>query len=430
MGSTIATPAPGPGSDGPLSACAPEGPAANLNRNTRWLAIWLLAVGQTMGWAALYYLFPALLFRWEQALGWSKADLTLGLTGAVLVSAAVAPAAGRIIDRGRGRWLLPLAMLGGAIALTGLAAVPNADAFLAVWLAIGLAQGACLYEPCFAFVTRTAGSFARGGITRISLVAGFASTIAFPAGAWLSDAYGWRTAVLVFAASLACVGAPLTYVGARLLECCPGGGHAEAHARNRAAVRSSIRTTAFWLVLGAFALIALTDGLVLTHIVPILIDRGLAETTAVAAATLFGPMQVLGRVMILGTDRRLSATALSLFAFGGAALACGFLLWAGGNPWVAYLFAALFGISFGLTTILKPLVTAEALGREGFGAIAGWLAVPALACLALSPHLGSLLWGVGGYDLAIWAGLGAALLGTACILCLSAVTSPSAGSRT
>ena len=38
-------------------------------------AILFLAIAQTLVWAGLYYLFPALLLRWEESFGWSKADL-------------------------------------------------------------------------------------------------------------------------------------------------------------------------------------------------------------------------------------------------------------------------------------------------------------------------------------------------------------------
>ena len=65
-------------------------------------AILFLAVGQTLVWAGLYYLFPALLLRWEQSLGWSKADLTAAITLAIFVSALAAPLAGRLIDASAG----------------------------------------------------------------------------------------------------------------------------------------------------------------------------------------------------------------------------------------------------------------------------------------------------------------------------------------
>ena len=48
-----------------------------------------LAIGQTLVWAGLYYVFPALLVRWEESLGWSRADLTAAITLAIFVSALV-----------------------------------------------------------------------------------------------------------------------------------------------------------------------------------------------------------------------------------------------------------------------------------------------------------------------------------------------------
>ena len=65
-------------------------------------AIVLLAIGQCLIWASLFYIFPALLLRWESELGWSRVELTAGITLAVCLSGVVAPIAGRLIDAGRG----------------------------------------------------------------------------------------------------------------------------------------------------------------------------------------------------------------------------------------------------------------------------------------------------------------------------------------
>ncbi|MEE3317924.1 MAG: MFS transporter, partial [Pseudomonadota bacterium] len=74
--------------------------------------------------------------------------------------------------------------------------------------------------------------------------------------------------------------------------------------------------------------------------------------------------------------------------------------------------ALLFGASYGVVSILKPIVMAERLGRRAFGMIAGFMAVPFLISAAMAPQAGALLWGWGGYDLALWVALslaGAAL---------------------
>ena len=63
----------------------------------------LLALGETLVWAGLFYSFPALLPHWERDLGWSKTTLSGAFTLALVASAAAAPFAGRLVDRGRGR---------------------------------------------------------------------------------------------------------------------------------------------------------------------------------------------------------------------------------------------------------------------------------------------------------------------------------------
>ena len=73
----------------------------------------LLALGETLIWAAIFYVFPALLLRWEQGLGWSKADITGAITLAILMSAFTAPLAGRLIDRGHGAVMMGLSAFVG-----------------------------------------------------------------------------------------------------------------------------------------------------------------------------------------------------------------------------------------------------------------------------------------------------------------------------
>lgn len=65
-------------------------------------AVWLLAVGQTVAYACLYYVFSALLVAIEADTGWTKAALALGPTLALGMAALAAPMAGRLVDRGWG----------------------------------------------------------------------------------------------------------------------------------------------------------------------------------------------------------------------------------------------------------------------------------------------------------------------------------------
>ena len=177
-------------------------------------AIWLLAVGQTLIYAGCYYSFPALLPDLEAATGWSKAALALGPTLGFLIMAALIPFTGRLVDRGWGGELLSvmpgLAALG--VGLLGL--VDSLGGWLVAWALIGVAQAGCLYETCFAFLTRRLGEGARAAITRVTLVAGFAGTLAFPLGHWLGDSLGGSRAMIAFAGLMVLV-IPLNAVAVR-----------------------------------------------------------------------------------------------------------------------------------------------------------------------------------------------------------------------
>jgi len=148
--------------------------------------IWCLGIAETLVWVGMYYLFPALLVHWESDLGWSKTELTLAATCALLVSAVVAPKIGGLIDQDAGRWILTgCAALGGVLLLL-LTQVESYPVFFAIWIGIGIAMGGCLYEPCFAFLTHRRGAEARSAITMITLMAGFAGTVSFPLCNWIA----------------------------------------------------------------------------------------------------------------------------------------------------------------------------------------------------------------------------------------------------
>ena len=120
-----------------------------------------------------------MLLRWEQDLGWSKADLTAAIALAVMISAISSPYACKIIDQGYAPRLMAVSAVIGGIGLLLLSTITALWQFYAIWCAIGLSMSGCLYEPCFALITRTRGKDAKRAIILITLVAGFASTISF-----------------------------------------------------------------------------------------------------------------------------------------------------------------------------------------------------------------------------------------------------------
>ena len=77
-------------------------------------------------------------------------------------------------------------------------------------------------------------------------------------------------------------------------------------------------------------------------------------------------------------------------------LAAVMLALSGVAPALVLLTAALQGAGMGVISILRPVLQAELLGREGFGAISGAIAVAPILATAAAPSLGALLLGLGG----------------------------------
>jgi predicted MFS family arabinose efflux permease len=363
-------------------------------------AIWLLALGQTLGYAGLVYIFGALLLPWEEALGWSKTTLALGPTLSILVSAALAPFAGRLVDRGWSAELLTGGAALGAAALAGLALVATPAQYLIAWAVIGVAHCACLYEVCFAFLIRRLGPQARPAIVKVTLLAGFASTIAFPAGTLLAASVGWRGAVLAFALALALVVVPGNWIaGRRLRRGQPPGRRppgSETAEEARAAFRAARRLPAFWLLAAAFGLVATNHAMLVSFFLPLFAERGASPAMAVAAASTVGPFQVAGRLLLTMSEARLGARRATLVMLASLLLAA-LVLWLSGlAPGLIFAFAALQGVAVGLMSVLRPVMTAQTLGQRGFGAISGAIAMAPLLGTAAAPFLGALAFEAGG----------------------------------
>ena len=360
----------------------------------------LLATAQTLLWASLYYLFPATLLEWENQFAWNRSDLTLAFTLGIAVSAIFSPLAGRLIDRGHGPLMLTVCSFIGGALLWLMSHVTTLTGFYLLWLGIGVAMAGCLYEPCFAFLIRYRLGNAKQAITVITLVAGFASTICFPATHYLLTHYGLPTAINAAASTVIFIAVPMVYLSCRYIQ---------AHSDRQPITRDAkpqhapsryqfLNDRKFWLLATSFSLLGLTHGVVISHLLPIFDERAVPAATAILIASLLGPMQVLGRIVSIFADRRLNLITMTLCCFIGINIALSLFLIAGDQFWLLVGFVLFQGGSYGVISIMKPMVTRELMGDSNFGVISGSLALPYLLCSAFAPYIGSLIWQQGDYD--------------------------------
>jgi MFS family permease len=377
--------------------------------------VWPLAVAETIAWATMYYSFPALLLEWEKDLGWSKTELTGALTLALLVSAASAPIAGRIIDHGHGRTLLTGSAVFGSGLLMMLSQVSHLWQFYAVWFLIGLAMAGCLYDACFSILTRAMGDHAKRAITLVTLVAGLAGTVSFPSANALSSILGWRGTLMVFAGAIALIAVPLFWYACGRAETQPRAAPLPVGRKTEAGLRL-IRSPLFWCLAICFIAMAMNHGVLINHLLPLLDERGVHKETAILVVSMIGPMQVSGRLAMMAAERHVSTGILFIFCTLAAATASLSLYVAAAVPALLVSFVLFQGAGHGVVSILRPVIIAEYLGRQDFGLMAGVLAAIYLVGYALAPTAGSFIWELGDYDRVIEFALVMALIAFAAMV--------------
>ena len=168
-----------------------------------------LGISQTLAWAASYYIPAVLAVPMARELGLASSWVFGGFSAALVLSALIAPWVGRAIDARGGRVVLTASNLVLATGLVVLAAAQGPWVMLLGWLVMGVGISMGLYDAAFAALAGLYGRAARGPITGITLIAGFASTVGWPVSAVLEEVVGWRGACLAWAGLHLVLGLPL-----------------------------------------------------------------------------------------------------------------------------------------------------------------------------------------------------------------------------
>ncbi|PJI99377.1 putative MFS family arabinose efflux permease [Acidovorax sp. 69] len=382
----------------------------------RW-TVARLGTAQTLAWASSYYLPAMLAAPMARDLGVAAPTVFAAFSLALIVSALMGPLAGRAIDRHGGRPVLVGTNLLFAAALAGMAMAQGPVGLFAAWVLMGVAMGSGLYEAAFATLVRLYGQGARGAITGITLIAGFASTVGWPLSAWMEVQWGWRGACAGWAVLHLLVGAPLNgwlprIAGEEIAPATPEGASiphtAPPAAQASPAPDQALRTTV--LLSFVFAVTWFTSTAMAAHLPRLLQASGTSLQAAVAMAALVGPAQVAARLLEFGFLRRLHPLLSAQLAAAAHPVGAALLMVVGGPA--AAVFTLLHGAGNGILTIAKGTLPLVLFGPTGYGARQGLMMVPARVAQAFAPVLfGMLLDGVGAA--ALWATtlLGLAALG-------------------
>lgn len=338
-----------------------------------------LGITQVLSWATTFYIPATMIGAASGSLGQSKAVLLGGFSWSLLVSAACAPRIGRFIDRHGGRPVLAAGAMVTAAGLVALASVQGVGQWYAAWTVLGLGMAMGLYDVAFSTIGRLLGTESRPAITGVTLLGGFASSVGWPTGTWLEHAFGWRVAVLIYAALQLAVILPIVLA---FVPRAPAATPATAPGPGVAARAPPMR--------GAFVLLAVffttrsgLGALVSVHALVLLAGLGLTVDQAVLVASVIGPAQVGSRVVDYRFARGMSPVVSAWF--GAALLPLGVAAMLAGAPPLA--FALGYGLSNGIFTISRGTLPMHVYGPQGYATLLGRLALPSLIAQAATPTL-------------------------------------------
>lgn len=361
-----------------------------------------LGTSLTVSWASSYYIPAVLAVPMAEDLGLSPVWIFGAFSMAMVISAMVGPWAGARIDGTGGRGVLMLSNLVFAAGLGLLAIAPTPLILFTGWAVIGLGMGIGLYEAGFATLAGIYGKDARGPITGITLIAGFASTVGWPLSGLMLASWGWREA---------CIGWALIhlFVALPLNAWLPRGTETATVPDTPAQDGPPPSRLSLWLLAFVFAATWFNSTAMAAHLPGLLQAAGASTAVAIAAGALIGPAQVAARVLEFGLLRRVHPLISTRAAAAAHPLAAVALVTFGGPA--AYVFAILHGAGNGILTIAKGTLPLALFGAAGYGRRIGWLNAPARILQAAAPLIfGAALssWGVS----AIWltAGMGLAAM--------------------
>jgi MFS family permease len=403
------------GKDGFIMA---TGEAARGWRKRPSTILWMLSLGQLISWGLVYYTFPLFVVPMTQELGWSRSSMFGALSAGLMVAGLCSIPVGAWIDRGHGRKLMTGGSLIAAALLVAWSRVDALPLFYALWIGLGACQAVILYEPAFAVITRIYGPRYKQAILLMTFVGGLASTFGIPFAQLLIEHIGWRPTLEVLAAVNLGVGVAIHWLfipGPR--ETAVPIAEIEAPAAGaprKSPLAAAVRMPAFWGLVVAFAGYGLAFSAMSFHLIPLLDDRGVPIGVVMAIIALIGPMQVMGRVLLMVGQRHVTTIQLGAAIYFAFPISMAMLAAGISDVYGLTLFAVIYGVANGLVTILRGMAVPEFIGPEGYGVVSGALTMPTNVMRAVGPLLASLAWGAfGGYAPVLWGLAGIMLVAAA-----------------
>lgn len=392
---------------------------------------WIVAAGMIcllLAGGIGFYTFGAFFVPLIDEFGWSRAQLSLGMTIASVVG-VVAPVVGFWVDKYGARIVMAVGAVvtGAAFALLGF--THSLWYFYVMCLILASGHFGILNIP----VTKVVSNWfvERRGLAMGLTLTGFGigGLSMLPVASWLIAIFGWRIAYHILGLIILVVLTPLSILVIRerpeQMGLLPDGKSAQqrvertstddAQAGTSWTLSGALKAKNFWLIAGAFTLAYFGTAAVIIHAIPLFQDMGVSPQLAATMLATATGVSILSRVAAGYIADRVSVRHVTIFAFLLQLLGLVILLEAGSSA-MLWVFVVVFGLAMGAMFAMEPLVVSTHFGLASFGAIYGGLwALEAAGWAGGAPLAGYIFDVTGGYDLAFIIFIAATLLAMALI---------------
>ncbi|HXC92262.1 MAG TPA: MFS transporter [Stellaceae bacterium] len=364
-------------------------PGASAAARTAWLLLAGAFAAFTVS-AGLMHSYAVFLVAFIQAFAWSRAETSVAYSVSQLVAGASSPLVGALVDR---LGPLRLLLLGSSLLIVGLVGCSHMASLWQVIILYGVVMtfGAnCL--GLVVFVPLLSRRFVRRRGMAISVVQsanGFARAVSAPLVQFLISAVGWRETYLVQAGFMAVMVVPLAVLirrGERAPPSAPPQPDRAVPAVGAApaappgagwTLAEAVRTPHFWLLFAVYLFTGLGSFLVSLHQLAFAVDRGFDKLYAAEVLGMGSFLAIAGTIFTGSLSDYIGREWAAILAYGISILGvvCALFITNSHQGWLLWLFACLFGLTWGARGPAITAKTADLFPGRQLGTILGVITI-------------------------------------------------------
>ncbi|MCB2072182.1 MAG: MFS transporter [Novosphingobium sp.] len=345
----------------------------------------------------------------EQEFGWSRAEISLGLTIFTLTATFGGPLIGAVIDRfGTRRVALP----GIALHAAAFAAFGITDGSIFQWIVlwsvmavVALATKGLIWSAAVSSVFTVSRSLALA-VMLTGTALGQASPIV---ANWLIESVGWRMAYVWLGAGwggLAFILVLLFFFDAREHSRRSGAASPSAAGLPGLTSAEAIRDSRIWRIGLANLAMTFVGGGITVHLVPILSETGAERSVAVAIAASAGIAAIAGKLLAGVLLDRIQSSLIPFTAFALPALGYFLLLDRFESDAMLTLGVMIIGFASGAGFQITTYLVSRYGGLRNFGKIYGTISSTLMLGASLGPLASGMLYdATGSYELLVVAAI-------------------------